>query len=83
LRNSSRISSQKGFDIKIVGSKDNLKEHLLVYSDELLIPLADIGSSLASLILIRLGVNRRKGLVSVLLAVLQDLKLANVKIATW
>lgn len=81
-REGSRISSQKGFDIKVVGSKNNLKEHLLVHGDKLLVPFADISSSLAGLILTRLGVSGGEDLVSVLLAVLQDLGLANVKIAT-
>lgn len=82
LREGPRISSQKGFDIKVVGSKNNLKEHLLVHGDELLVPFADISSSLAGLILTRLGVSGGEDLVSVLLAILQDLELANVKIAT-
>jgi len=82
LRECSRISSQKGFDIMVVGSKNNLKEHLLVHGDELLVPLADISSSFAGFILTRLGVSGGEGLISVLLAVLQDLELAIIKIAT-
>lgn len=51
-----RRNLQERLDIEVVGSKDNLEEHLLVDSDELLVPLADVGCPLAGLILALLGV---------------------------
>ena len=42
---------QKRFDVKIVGGKNDLEEHLLINCDELLVPFADISCSFAGLVL--------------------------------
>ena len=42
---------QEWFDVEVVCSQNDLKEHLLIYCNELLIPLADVGGALASFIL--------------------------------
>lgn len=47
---------QKRLDIEVVGGKDDLKEHFLVDSDELLVPLADISRPLAGLVLVLIGI---------------------------
>ena len=43
---------QKGLDVEVVSREDDFKEHLLVDSDEFLVPLADICRSLARVILL-------------------------------
>ena len=60
-------------DVEVVGSKDNLKQHLLVDVDELLVPLADVSRPLAGLVLALIGIRRREGLAAMVLAVLEDL----------
>jgi hypothetical protein len=70
---------QKRLDVEVVGSEDNLEEHLLINGDEFLIPLADVGGALASLVLVGLGVGCRKRLAAVVLAVLQYLCLTGVR----
>ena len=70
---------QKRLDIKIVSSEDDLEEHFLIDGDELLIPLADIGGTLASFILIRLGIRGRKRFATVMFAVLENLIRHNMR----
>ena len=43
---------QEGLDIQVVGGENDLEKHLLVDSDEFLVPLADVGCSLARVILV-------------------------------
>ena len=62
---------QEGLDIKVVGSEDDLKQHLLVHGNELLIPLRNISCALARLILVVISSGKR--LSTVVLAVLQNL----------
>lgn len=66
--------SQQRLDIKVVSSEDNLEEHLLIDSDELLVPLADISRPLAGLVLVLVRIGRRQGLSAMMLAVLKNLK---------
>lgn len=40
---------KEGLDIQIIGRQDNLKEHLLIYINELLIPITNISGSLSIL----------------------------------
>lgn len=63
--------SQEGLDVEIVGGEDNLKEHLLVNSDELLIPFTDIRRPLARVILL---LRRRARVVLVVRAPFEDLQ---------
>lgn len=65
------ICSQKVLDIKVVGSEDELQEHLLIDVDKIPVPFADIYTPLAGLMLA--VVRHREGLAAVVLAVLQDL----------
>lgn len=51
-----RSHLQQGFDVKVVGGENDLKEHLLVNVDELLVPFADISGTLASVVLAGVGV---------------------------
>ena len=44
--------SQERLDVEIVGGEDDLKKHLLVDGDKLLVPLADVGRPLAGVILL-------------------------------
>jgi hypothetical protein len=47
---------KKGLDVHVVGSEDNLKEHLLVDLHELLVPLLNVGGLLAGVgVLVLLG----------------------------
>jgi len=64
---------EKRLDVEVVGSQDDLEEHLLINCDELLVPLADISGALARLILVLIGVGTRERLATVVLAVLQNL----------
>jgi hypothetical protein len=52
-------NSQQRLDIEIICGEDDLEQHLLVNSYELLVPFADIGCPLAGLILILVGVCAR------------------------
>ena len=61
---------KESLDVKIIGGKDDLKEHLLVDLHELLIPLLDIGGLLAGVGII-LGVSW--WVAAVMLAPLEDL----------
>ena len=73
MHHSEHRYAQKRLDVEVVGCEDNLEEHLLVYRDELLVPLADIRRPLACLVLALLRVRCREGLTPVVLAVLEDL----------
>ena len=44
---------QQRLAIQVVGRENNLEEHLLVHSDELLVPFADIRCPLAGIIVVR------------------------------
>lgn len=72
-QNPTRRLLQEGLDVKVIGGEDNLKEHLLINRNEFLIPLADVSGTLASLVLVRLGVGGWERLAAVVLAVLKDL----------
>jgi hypothetical protein len=63
---------QERLDIEIVGGQDDLEKHLLVDSDKLLIPFADIGGAFASFVL-WFGVCGRKSFTSMMFAVFEDL----------
>lgn len=65
-----RLDVQQGLDVQVVGSQDDLEEHLLVDRDELGVPLADVGGLLANIIV---RVLHRHGLPAVVFAVLQHL----------
>ena len=68
------IDSQQRLDIKVIGSENDLKEHLLVDSDKLLIPFTDVRRPLAGLVWVRLRVCGRQRLAPVVLAVLENLQ---------
>ena len=59
---------QQRLDVKIIGRKDDLEQHLLVHGDEFLIPFADISRALAVLVLVLLS--SRELLATMVLAVL-------------
>lgn len=66
-------NSQEGLDVEVVGSKDDLKEHLLVDRDELGIPVSNLGDSSSVLVCVLIG-GHGEGVGSVVLAVLEDLR---------
>jgi len=70
---------EKGFDIQIVGSKDYLKEHLLIDLHELLIPLIDVCGFLARVGIVFVGLGR---IGTVMLAPLDDF-LENGFVDVW
>ena len=43
---------QEGLDIQVVGGEDDLEKHLLVDSDEFLIPLANVRRPLARIVVV-------------------------------
>jgi hypothetical protein len=47
---------QQRLDIEVVGGQDNLEQHLLIDANELLVPLADVGCPLASLVLVLISI---------------------------
>jgi len=61
---------KEGLDIHVVGSQDNLEEHLLVNLHEFLVPLLNVGSLLTRVGVVVLG---RRRVVLVLRAPLEDL----------
>ena len=61
---------KEGLDVEVVGGQDNLKQHFLIDTNELLVPLADVGCPLASLVLILICICRGQGLATMVLAVL-------------
>jgi len=70
---------EKSFDIQIVGSKDYLKEHLLIDLHELLIPLIDVCGFLARVGIVFVGLGR---IGTVMLAPLDDF-LENGFVDVW
>ena len=68
------VYSQQRLDIEVVGRKDNLKQHLLINSDELLIPLANVCRALARLVLALVGISCGERLATVMFAVLENLR---------
>ena len=70
--NTTIFDSQERLDVEVVGREDDLEEHLLVHGDELLVPLADVSSALARIIVI-CRVSGGQWLAPVVLAVLEDL----------
>jgi hypothetical protein len=73
-----QLHLQERLDIEVVGGEDDLKEHLLVDGDELLVPLADVGSPLASLILVLISIGGGERLATVVFAVLENLQNSRV-----
>lgn len=63
--------AQQWLDVQIVGSEDDLEEHLLVYGDELLVPLADFSRSLSNVVL---SVSYGHRVCAMMLAVLENLE---------
>lgn len=68
------MNVQELLDIQIVGSEDNLKQHLLIYSDEFLVPFTDIGCALASVVLALVIITGREWLATVMCAVFKNLQ---------
>ena len=66
-------SIQKRLDVEVVGGEDNLEKHLLINSDELLVPFADICGALAGVVLVLVGIGRRKRLAAMVFAVFENL----------
>ena len=73
------INLQQWLDIKVVSCENNLEEHLLINGDELLVPLRDVRSTLARLVLALLRICSGEGLATVVLTVLEDLSVARAK----
>lgn len=65
--------SQERLDVEVVGSENDLEQHLLVDGDELLIPFTDVGRALACLVLTLVRVRTGKRLSAMMFAVFQDL----------
>jgi hypothetical protein len=61
---------EQSLDIEVVGGKDDLEEHLLVYLHKLLVPLVNVGRLLARVGVVILGSRR---VLAVLLAPLEHL----------
>jgi hypothetical protein len=64
---------QQRLDIEVICCENDLKQHFLINSDELLIPLRNVGCPLAGLILALVGVGGGKRLATVVFTVLEDL----------
>lgn len=75
--------SQEGLDVEVVCGENDLKQHLLVDSDKLLIPFTDVCRALACLVLGLVRVCAGKRLPAVMFAVLQDLTESVVSQAQW
>ena len=71
--NTTIFDSQERLDVEVVGREDDLEEHLLIDSDEFLIPLVNVGGALARIILVLLGVSCGQRLAAMVLAVLENL----------
>ena len=63
---------QERLDIKVVCSEDDLKEHLLVDGNELLVPFAYVRCPLASIVVVG-GIGRRERFATMVFAVLENL----------
>ena len=46
---------QQRLDVEVVGRQNDFKKHFLINSNKLLIPFADIGCTLASIIIVCVG----------------------------
>ena len=68
-----RKDIQKRFDIEVVCGKNDLEKHLLINSDELLVPFIDVSRALAGLILVGIRVCGRKRLATMVFAVFENL----------
>lgn len=68
-------NTQELLDVEVVGSEDNLKEHLLINGDELLVPFADIGGALASVVLSLVSIGCWQRLATMMCAILKNLVL--------
>jgi len=68
------IYEQQRLDIQIVSGKNDFEKHLLIDSDELLVPFANVRCAFARLILASFRFGRGERLTTVVLAVLKDLK---------
>ena len=66
-------NSQKGFDVKVIGSQDYLEEHFLINRDEFLIPFADIRCAFTCLVLVLFSICGRERFATMMLAVLKNL----------
>ncbi len=73
---------QQRLDVEVVGREDDLKQHLLINRDELLVPLRDVSGAFAGLVLGLLRVRSRKGFATVVLAVFEDLSWALIFLHT-
>lgn len=71
--NGSTGHSQEGLDVEVVCSENDLEQHLLVDSNKLLVPFADVSRALACFILGLIRVCAGKRLSAVVFAVFQDL----------
>ena len=67
-----KSDAQQGLDIEVVGGQDDLEQHLLINSDEFLVPFTDIGRSLSVFVCVGL-ICRRQGLAAMMFAVFQNL----------
>lgn len=65
--------SQERLDVEVVGSENDLKQHLLINSNKLLIPFANVGRALACLVLTLVRVGTRERLSAMMFAILEDL----------
>ena len=65
--------SQEGLNVEVVGREDDLKEHLLIDGDELLVPFANVSCSFSRIILVRIRIGCGQRLALVVLAILEDL----------
>jgi len=65
--------AQQRLYVEIVSSQDDLKQHLLINGDKLLVPFADVSCSLS--VFVRVGlIGSRQRLATVVLAILQNLR---------
>jgi hypothetical protein len=66
-------NKQKRFDIEIVGGENDLKQHLLINGDELLVPFVDVSGAFAGLVLVGIRLCCRKRLATVMFAIFKNL----------
>lgn len=76
------IDSQQRLDIKVIGSENDLKEHLLIDGDELLVPFANVSCSFSRIILVRIRIGCGQRLALVVLAIFEDLEDAQIRLIT-
>ncbi len=70
---------QQRLDVQVVGGENDLEKHLLIHGDELLVPLADVGSTFASLVLALVCISRWQRLAAMVFTVLEDLARGSAK----